>query len=199
MLFQRIVAIAALLFLMLMPQPLRAQSDALAARLAEGAEHLKEGRNEQALQVLADAIQFAVTSDGEGSRGHGMALLNHSVALFTLGQANAAEREAKAALAILERKLDPDDMQLASALMTLMGIYASQGRVADGDKLLRRVIPIFEKNFGVDFPAIKAHLDKINWRGFLTVELDTSPFRPPKESARVSLRYIEEKLMLKAS
>ena len=32
---------------------------------------------------------------------------------------------------------------------------------------------------GVDFPALKAHLDKIGWRGFLTVELDTSPFRPP--------------------
>lgn len=51
---------------------------------------------------------------------------------------------------------------------------------------------------GVDFPALKAHLDKIGWRGFLTVELDTSPFRPPKESARTSLRYIEGKLGIKA-
>ncbi|MBI3681162.1 MAG: TIM barrel protein [Acidobacteria bacterium] len=51
---------------------------------------------------------------------------------------------------------------------------------------------------GVDFPAIKAHLDRIQWKGFLTVELDSSPFRPPKESARTSLRYIEEKLGLKA-
>jgi sugar phosphate isomerase/epimerase len=51
---------------------------------------------------------------------------------------------------------------------------------------------------GVDFPGIKAHLDKINWKGFLTVELDSSPFRPPKESARMSLKYLEEKLGLKA-
>ncbi|MFN7935359.1 MAG: sugar phosphate isomerase/epimerase [Bryobacteraceae bacterium] len=51
---------------------------------------------------------------------------------------------------------------------------------------------------GVDFPALKAHLDKISWRGFLTVELDTSPFRPPKESARTSLKYIEGKLGVKA-
>ncbi len=50
---------------------------------------------------------------------------------------------------------------------------------------------------GVDFPALKAHLDKIQWRGFLTVELDTSPFRPPIESARTSLRYLES-LGLKA-
>jgi sugar phosphate isomerase/epimerase len=47
---------------------------------------------------------------------------------------------------------------------------------------------------GVDFPAIKAHLDKIGWKGFLTVELDSSPFQPPKESARVSLKYLRETL-----
>ncbi|MCZ2148424.1 MAG: sugar phosphate isomerase/epimerase [Bryobacterales bacterium] len=43
---------------------------------------------------------------------------------------------------------------------------------------------------GVDFPALKTHLDHIRWRGFLTVELDSSPFRPPKESARISLDYL---------
>lgn len=47
---------------------------------------------------------------------------------------------------------------------------------------------------GVDFAAIKSHLDSIGWQGFVTVELDSSPFRPPRESARISLRYIEDKL-----
>ena len=50
---------------------------------------------------------------------------------------------------------------------------------------------------GVDFPAIKAHLDEIGWRGWLTVELDSSPRRPPKESARISKNYIEGKLGIK--
>ena len=50
---------------------------------------------------------------------------------------------------------------------------------------------------GVDFVAVKAHLDSIGWDGFLTVELDSSPFRPPKESARISLRYIRETLGVK--
>ncbi len=49
---------------------------------------------------------------------------------------------------------------------------------------------------GVDFPAIKAELDRIGWRGWLTVELDSSPWRPPMESARISHRYLEEKLRL---
>ena len=47
---------------------------------------------------------------------------------------------------------------------------------------------------GVDFPAIKAHLDKIGWQGYLTVELDSSPYRPPKQSAEISRRYIEKTL-----
>jgi len=50
---------------------------------------------------------------------------------------------------------------------------------------------------GVDFPAIKSHLDKIGWRGWLTVELDSSPYRAPKESARMSREYLEKALDLK--
>jgi sugar phosphate isomerase/epimerase len=49
---------------------------------------------------------------------------------------------------------------------------------------------------GVDYPALKAHLDGIGWQGWLTVELDSSPFRPPKESARMSKEYIEKRLGL---
>jgi inosose dehydratase len=49
---------------------------------------------------------------------------------------------------------------------------------------------------GVDFPGIKAHLDKIGWKGFFTVELDSSPFRPPKESARMSYDYIRDTLKI---
>ncbi len=49
---------------------------------------------------------------------------------------------------------------------------------------------------GVDFPAIKAHLDRIGWKGWLTVELDSSPYRPPRESARISREYIEKVLKI---
>jgi inosose dehydratase len=50
---------------------------------------------------------------------------------------------------------------------------------------------------GVDFPGIKAHLDKTGWQGWITVELDSSPYRPPKESARISREYIEKTLHIK--
>lgn len=52
---------------------------------------------------------------------------------------------------------------------------------------------------GVDFPALKAHLDRIGWNGWLTVELDSSPWRPPKESARMSFEYIERTLGIAAA
>lgn len=51
---------------------------------------------------------------------------------------------------------------------------------------------------GVDFPVLKAHLDRIQWSGWLTVELDSSPFRPPRESARISKLYLEQELGLGA-
>ncbi len=50
---------------------------------------------------------------------------------------------------------------------------------------------------GVDFPGIKSYLDKIGWRGWLTVELDSSPYRRPKESARMSREYLEKTLGMK--
>jgi inosose dehydratase len=49
---------------------------------------------------------------------------------------------------------------------------------------------------GVDFPGLKAYLDSIGWRGFLNVELDASPWRPPKESARITAAYITDVLKI---
>jgi inosose dehydratase len=49
---------------------------------------------------------------------------------------------------------------------------------------------------GVDFPGLKAYLDSIQWRGFLNVELDTSPWRPPQESARMTANYITNVLKI---
>jgi inosose dehydratase len=49
---------------------------------------------------------------------------------------------------------------------------------------------------GVDFVALKAYLDSIQWRGFLNVELDTSPWRPPQESARITADYIAKVLKI---
>jgi len=49
---------------------------------------------------------------------------------------------------------------------------------------------------GVDFVGLKEYLDGIEWRGFLNVELDTSPWRPPQESARITAKYIHDVLKI---
>lgn len=49
---------------------------------------------------------------------------------------------------------------------------------------------------GVDFKAIKAELERIGWKGAWTVELDSSPFRPPQQSAKISYEYIRKELGL---
>jgi sugar phosphate isomerase/epimerase len=51
-------------------------------------------------------------------------------------------------------------------------------------------------NGGVDFMALKAYLDSIQWKGFLVVELDTSPWRSPKESARITAKYIQNTMKI---
>lgn len=47
---------------------------------------------------------------------------------------------------------------------------------------------------GVDFPGILKELERIGWKGALTVELDSSPQRPPQQSARMSYDYIRKEL-----
>lgn len=71
-------------------------------------------------------------------------------------------------------------------------------RIATVDQMAHPIFfPLGEG--GVDFPAIMAHLREIAWQGYLTVELDTSPFRPPQESARISKEYLEKTLHLDLS
>ncbi len=47
---------------------------------------------------------------------------------------------------------------------------------------------------GVDFVALKAHLDKIGWRGWMVVQLDSSPNQSPQDAARVSAQYVQKTL-----
>lgn len=49
---------------------------------------------------------------------------------------------------------------------------------------------------GVDFLGLKAYLESIDWRGCLNVELDASPWREPKESARITANYIVNTLKI---
>ncbi len=45
---------------------------------------------------------------------------------------------------------------------------------------------------GVDFPGLHDALQSMNWNGWLTVELDSSPMRPPLEGAKINRAYMRK-------
>lgn len=49
---------------------------------------------------------------------------------------------------------------------------------------------------GIDFPSLIDHLKESQWRGFLVIELETSPWRTPKDSAAITAKYLRETLKL---
>jgi sugar phosphate isomerase/epimerase len=49
---------------------------------------------------------------------------------------------------------------------------------------------------GVDFPGLVDYLRTSGWRGHLVVELETSPWRTPKDSAAMTARYIRDTLKI---
>jgi len=65
-------------------------------------------------------------------------------------------------------------------------------RIERNDPLRDPVFFALGTSGGVDFPALRDHLEAISWRGWLTCELDSSPMRPPVESARLNRAYMRK-------
>jgi inosose dehydratase len=63
-------------------------------------------------------------------------------------------------------------------------------RVERNDPLKDPVFFALGTSGGVDFPAIRDHLESIQWSGWLTCELDSSPMRPPLEGAQINRAYM---------
>lgn len=68
----------------------------------------------------------------------------------------------------------------------------AKSRVARNDPIKDPVFFALGTSGGVDFPAIKDTLESIQWRGWLTCELDSSPMRPPIEGARINRAYMKK-------
>ncbi len=64
-------------------------------------------------------------------------------------------------------------------------------RVERNDPIKDPVFFAMGTSGGVDFPALKDHLDSIGWRGWLTCELDSSPMRSPLEGAKINRAYMK--------
>lgn len=65
-------------------------------------------------------------------------------------------------------------------------------RVERNDPLKDPVFFALGTSHGVDFEALKDHLDSSQWHGWLTCELDSSPMRPPLEGAKINREYMRK-------
>lgn len=65
-------------------------------------------------------------------------------------------------------------------------------RVSQIDSLEDPVFFALGTTGGVDFEALKDQLDSLQWKGWLTCELDSSPMRPPVESAQINREYMRQ-------
>ncbi len=65
-------------------------------------------------------------------------------------------------------------------------------RIERNDPLKDPVFFALGTSGGVDFPALEKVLEANQWKGWLTVELDSSPMRPPLEGAKINREYMRK-------
>ncbi|MEZ4300451.1 MAG: CHAT domain-containing protein, partial [Polyangiaceae bacterium] len=82
-------------------------------------------------------------------------------ALFRKGDFAAALVPAKQTIALLEKALGPDDLEVANAVNNLAGIQRARGELAEAEALTRRVLAIREKALGPDAPKVAASLEDL--------------------------------------
>lgn len=63
-------------------------------------------------------------------------------------------------------------------------------RLGRNDSLKDPIFFALGASGGVDFPGLHDALASMHWSGWLTVELDSSPMRPPLESAKMNREYM---------
>ncbi len=162
------------------------------------------------------AISFVLPPFLLGSGGHnkvlavarGLAKRGHEVRLYVDGTGPQIE----SSLGILRQSDHLDHLKFSGSITDLVACDALIATHWPTAYLVRSATDFAARTFyfvqdyepyfypmgegGVDFPAIMAYLKSINWRGHLNVELDTSPWRTPKESARITANYIRNTLKL---
>ena len=90
------------------------------------------------------------------------AALNEKVSeLYRAGKFVEAVPLAQRALAIREKALGPDHLDVAQSLSSLAAIYVYQGRYADAEPLERRALAINEKALGPNHPNVATSLNNL--------------------------------------
>ncbi len=118
----------------------------------------KLGRSAEALPLFDHALELLGPTD---SAVRALVLGNSATALMNLAQLPEAEARIRAALAIQERLLGPDHVEVATALVNLSNVMDRRGH--ESLPLRHRALAIFEARLGPDHPLVAKTLSTISF------------------------------------
>ena len=139
------------------------------------------------VQVARDAFAAAVAKDGAGSVGAALAQLALGKALIRVGQAEAAAREAAAALVVFEAQLPAQELPAADALLVLGASHGSRGLLPEAADFYRRSLVIRERLDPPGGPYVQ--LLRLNLAATLQSLFE---FRGALELAEAGLRFADQ-------
>ena len=110
-----------------------------------------------ALFVIASSSQPGLAQGSDEA----LKLDRQGLQLFRQGRYADAEPLFKRSLAIREKALGLDHLNVATSLNNLAVLYGTQGRYADAEPLYKRSLTIYEKALGPDHPDVATSLTNL--------------------------------------
>ncbi|CAN5613768.1 hypothetical protein BH11MYX1_BH11MYX1_55220 [soil metagenome] len=118
----------------------------------------KLGRGSEAVPLFDDALEMLGSTD---SAVRALVLSNSATSLMNLKRLPEAEARMRAALAVQERLLGPEHVEVAIALVNLSNLVERMGR--ESLPLRERALAIFEAKLGPDHPLVAKALSTISY------------------------------------
>ena len=126
--------------------------------------HSPEVAMAKLLQIIAGlivAIAIAWPAPASAQLREAAALDAKVTALYSAGKYQEAIPLAQRSLAIREKALGPDNLNIANSIYNLAMLHDYQGNYADAEMLFRRALAIYEKARGPDHPDVADAVDNI--------------------------------------
>jgi len=168
----RIIAALLIGFFLLMPHAALAQVDEAAALNQQVIQLYSQGRYSEAIPLAQRALvivkkarqdhpDVASAASRNDALEQALKINAEIVKLFNVGRYADAIPLAQLELAIYEKVLGPNHLDVATSLNTLAFFYEKQGRYADADPFYKRAAAIREKALGPDDPFVGSLLSTL--------------------------------------
>ncbi len=183
--------LAGLMFLAIWPVAVPGQESLWKKYNVQGSEAFQQARYAKAKKLYLAALQEA---EKFGEQDPRLAIsLNNLAALYdTRGKYVRAELLYRRALAIREKVLGPEHLDVATSLNNLAALYLGQGKYAEAEPLYQRALAIKEKTLGPEDPEVALILG--NYATLLRVLNRRAEAKKMKARAKaIRAKHVQEK------